>query len=102
MERVTLSVASQDVNSFVNGISTQQPISGTNNTYVVGTDGRGTAILNGATVEFALTSNQHAVLIRFDKNSTGSGTHRSAKFERPRDILPWLSGLMHSALQALI
>jgi hypothetical protein len=64
----------QDVNSFVNGISTQQPISGTNNTYVVGTDGRGTAILNGTTVEFALTSNQHAVLIRFDKNSTGSGT----------------------------
>jgi hypothetical protein len=64
----------QDVNSFVNGISTQQPISGTNNTYVVGTDGRGTAILNGTTVEFALSTNQHAALIRFDKNTTGSGT----------------------------
>ena len=64
----------EDVNSLVNGISTQEQISGPANTYVVGTDGRGTAILNGATVEFALTTNQHAALIRFDSKTTGSGS----------------------------
>ena len=54
----------QDVNSLVNGISTQQAITGASNTYVVGTDGRGTAILNGTTIEFALTTNQHGAMIR--------------------------------------
>jgi hypothetical protein len=63
----------EDVNSLVNGISTQLQISGTANTYVVGPDGRGTATLNGATVEFVLTSNQHGALIRFNSNTTGSG-----------------------------
>jgi hypothetical protein len=64
----------EDINSFVNGISTGVPISGLNNTYVVGTDGRGSAVLNGANVEFAMTTNQHAVLTRFDSNTTGSGS----------------------------
>ena len=64
----------EDVNSLVNGISIAQQISGTGNSYVVGTDGRGTATINGATVEFALTTNQHGALIRFDSNATGSGS----------------------------
>ena len=64
----------EDVNSLVGGLSTELQISGSANTYVVGTDGRGTATLNGATVEFALTTNQHAALIRFDNNATGSGS----------------------------
>ena len=64
----------EDVNSAVNGISTEQQISGTGNTYVVGTDGRGTATINGATVEFVMTTNQHAALIRFNSSTTGSGT----------------------------
>ena len=41
---------------------------------MVGTDGRGTATINGATVEFVLTTNQHGALIRFDSNTTGSGS----------------------------
>jgi hypothetical protein len=47
-------------------------------TYKVGTDGRGTILLNpgipgAATLQFALTSNQHAMMIRFDRTITGSG-----------------------------
>lgn len=47
-------------------------------TYTVGPDGRTSASLNvgGATdvLQFALTSNQHALVIRFDTIATGSGT----------------------------
>jgi hypothetical protein len=47
-------------------------------TYTVGPDGRTTANLNvgGATdvLQFALISNQHALMIRFDAAATGSGT----------------------------
>jgi hypothetical protein len=48
-------------------------------TYVVGADGRGTITLNTSsqgtnTLRFGLTSNQHAVVIRFDSGNTGSGT----------------------------
>jgi hypothetical protein len=49
-------------------------------TYTVGTDGRGTITLNSqgqtaaSTLRFGLTSNQHAVLMRFDAGNTGSGT----------------------------
>jgi hypothetical protein len=47
-------------------------------TYTVGPDGRTTANLNvgGSTdvLQFALISNQHALMIRFDTSATGSGT----------------------------
>jgi hypothetical protein len=47
-------------------------------TYTVGPDGRTTANLDvgGATevLQFALISNQHALMIRFDATATGSGT----------------------------
>ena len=47
-------------------------------TYLVGPDGRTTANLNVGTstdvLQFALISNQHALVIRFDTIATGSGT----------------------------
>jgi len=66
----------EDVDSFSNGGPVQYQISGT---YTVGTDGRTLLVLNkglpgAATWQFALTSNQHAVMIRFDRSITGSGT----------------------------
>jgi hypothetical protein len=51
---------------------------GAGGTYTVGPDGRTTANLNvgGSTdvLQFALISNQHALMIRFDTTATGSGT----------------------------
>jgi hypothetical protein len=65
----------EDFDSFLTGVSTQVPISGT---YQVGTDGRGTATLNTGrgtnTLRFVLTTNQHAQLVRFDNNANGGGT----------------------------
>jgi hypothetical protein len=66
----------EDVDSFSNGGPVQLQISGT---YTVGLDGRGTAVLNqglpgAGTLQFALASNQHALMIRFDRSITGSGT----------------------------
>lgn len=66
----------QDVDSFTNGVSTQVTISGT---YLVTPDGRGTVTLNpgtqtSSTFQFALTTNQHASMIRFDTSATGSGS----------------------------
>jgi hypothetical protein len=66
----------EDIDSFSGGPSTAIAISGT---YLVGPDGRGNAVLNSGlqsvgTLQFALTTNQHALLIRFDKNVTGGGT----------------------------
>src|ERR1700677_5112824 len=64
----------------VDGFSTAGPkhyqIAGT---YKVGADGRTSALLNSglpgaSTWQFALTSNQHALMIRFDRSTTGSGT----------------------------
>jgi hypothetical protein len=48
-------------------------------TYTVGPDGRTTANITtgqatGVIWQFALTSNQHALMIRFDKSASGSGT----------------------------
>ena len=48
-------------------------------TYTVGPDGRTTANITtgqgtGVVWQFALTSNQHALMIRFDKSASGSGT----------------------------
>jgi hypothetical protein len=62
----------EDTESFLTGVSTGDPISGT---YTVGSDGRGTAVLsNGTTWRFVLTTNQRAFLVRFDANHAGSGT----------------------------
>jgi hypothetical protein len=66
----------EDVDSFSTGASGPLAVSGT---YLVGPDGRGTASLNSGlqsagTLAFVLTTNQHGLLIRFDKNVTGSGT----------------------------
>ena len=62
----------EDTESFATGVFTQIPITGT---YVVGQDGRTTVLINGnSTWQFALTTNQHALLIRFDSHATGSGT----------------------------
>jgi hypothetical protein len=65
----------EDIDSFSTGASTALAISGN---YVVGPDGRGTITLNSGqqsegTLQFALTTNQHASVIRFDRNVTGSG-----------------------------
>jgi hypothetical protein len=68
----------QDVDSFSTGPSSATPISGT---YIVNGDGRGTISLNSGpgqgtvnTLQFVLTTNQHAVITRFDAGFTGSGT----------------------------
>jgi hypothetical protein len=66
----------EDVDSFSSGGRVEFQISGT---YTVGADGRASLKLNqglpgAATWQFALTSNQHAVMIRFDRTITGSGT----------------------------
>jgi hypothetical protein len=69
----------EDVDSFSTNGWTQYQIPPNTSTYKVGTDGRGTILLNPgipgtATLQFALTSNQHAMVIRFDRSFTGSGT----------------------------
>ena len=66
----------EDVDSFTTGGWVEYQITGT---YKVGPDGRASAVINtgsvgAATWQFALTTNQHALLIRFDRNFTGSGT----------------------------
>jgi hypothetical protein len=66
----------EDVESFATGVSTELPITG--GTYVVGSDGRTTATINtghgAATWQFVLTTNLHALMIRFNADATGSGT----------------------------
>src|SRR6202050_764293 len=69
----------EDVDSFTTNGWTQYQIPPNTSTYKVGTDGRGTILLNpgipgAATLQFALTSNQHAMVIRFDRSVTGRGT----------------------------
>jgi hypothetical protein len=65
----------EDTDSFLVGVSTGLSFTGT---YVVGPDGRTTATIDTghgvATWQFALTTNQHAVMIRFDSNQVGSGS----------------------------
>jgi hypothetical protein len=65
----------EDVDSFLNGVTTAAPISGT---YTVGTDGRGKATITRGTItevwRFALTTGQHAQLILAQPNATGGGT----------------------------
>jgi hypothetical protein len=62
----------EDIDSFQTGVSTQIPITGN---YTVGPDGRGTVHLSdNSNWRFALTTNQHGVMIRSDASDTGSGT----------------------------
>jgi hypothetical protein len=66
----------EDIDSFSAAGPSQFQISGT---YKVGPDGRGSILLNpgisgAGTLQFALTTNQHAVVIRFDRSFTGSGS----------------------------
>jgi hypothetical protein len=67
----------EDVTSYQTGTTTQVPIFSGN--YDVNSDGRTNATINtgqqsGVALQFAMTSNQHALLILFDKNSGGTGT----------------------------
>ena len=65
----------EDVASFLTGVSTQVALSGT---YRVGPDGRGSVAITSArgnsTWDFVLTTNQHAMMTRFDTGATGGGT----------------------------
>jgi hypothetical protein len=66
----------EDIDSFSTGVSGPLAVNGT---YLVGPDGRVTVSLNtglqsAGTFAFVLTTNQHGLLTRFDKNVTGSGT----------------------------
>ncbi len=62
----------EDIDSFQTGVSAQVPITGN---YTVGPDGRGTVHLSdNSNWRFALTTNQHGVMIRSDASDTGSGT----------------------------
>jgi hypothetical protein len=68
----------EDIDGFTGGVSTQVAIKA-GSTYVVTPDGRGTITINpgaptSSTLEFALTTNQHASMIRFDTGATGSGS----------------------------
>lgn len=67
----------EDVTSPLTGTSIQIPIYSGN--YVVKPDGRVNAVINtarqtGLTWQFALTTDQHALMILFNQNATGSGT----------------------------
>lgn len=66
----------EDVDSFGSPIQSAVQIQG--GTYVVGPDGRTSAIINtghgNEQWQFVLTSTSHALLIRFDTNTTGYGT----------------------------
>jgi hypothetical protein len=66
----------EDIQSFLTGISTAVPIMAS--TYSVGSDGRGSASIKTnrgtATWRFALSTNLHAELTRFDTNTAGGGT----------------------------
>ncbi|MGA8872810.1 MAG: hypothetical protein WB460_16810 [Candidatus Acidiferrales bacterium] len=65
----------EDTSSFLVGVSTGLSFTGT---YVVGPDGRTMATIDTgrgvATWQFALTTNKHAVMIRFDTSANGSGS----------------------------
>ncbi|MGH9714541.1 MAG: hypothetical protein ACRD5M_14700 [Candidatus Acidiferrales bacterium] len=67
----------EDIENFSTGISVQVPIQ--NGSYLVSRDGRTRVSLNtggqaGSTLQFALMSTQHALMIRFDQNAVASGT----------------------------
>lgn len=66
----------EDVDSFGSLVASAVPM--LPGSYKVGPDGRTTAIVNtdhgSETWQFVLTSNQHALMIRFDTSTTGNGT----------------------------
>ncbi|HTU32241.1 MAG TPA: hypothetical protein VMF66_00400 [Candidatus Acidoferrum sp.] len=66
----------EDVDSFGSPLESAVPIIGGN--YTVGPDGRTSAVINTnhgtEHWQFVLTSTSHALLIRFDSNTTGYGT----------------------------
>jgi hypothetical protein len=67
----------EDVTSPLTGTSVEIPIY--SGSYVVQPDGRTNAVLTtarqtGVTWQFAMTTDQHALMILFNNNSTGSGT----------------------------
>lgn len=66
----------EDVSSFSTGIDTSVQIKSTSR-YIVNADGRGTITLDTAEgtqhLAFVLTTNQHAIITRFDSTATGSG-----------------------------
>lgn len=91
----------EDLESFSHGGPAQFQISGT---YAVGSDGRTLLKLNqglpgAATWQFALTSNQHAVMIRFDRSITGSGTIDQQNLD-DLSSLPRLPARTYSAFPA--
>jgi len=86
----------EDVDSFTTNGWTQYQIQQSTSRYNVGSDGRGTILLNpgipgAATLQFALTSNQHAVVIRFDRSVTGSGSIDQQNLDDISD-LPAITG----------
>jgi hypothetical protein len=66
----------EDISSFARGVTQAQILS--TSTYIVNSDGRGTISLNTSqgtqTLAFVLTTNQHAIITRFDSSATGSGS----------------------------
>ena len=83
----------EDFDSFITGVSTQVTFTGT---YQVGTDGRGTATLSTgqgtAKLQFVVSSNQHARVIRFDSNATGGGTIDQQNLNALSNSLSVISG----------
>jgi hypothetical protein len=67
----------EDVSSFSTGIDPSVQIKSTSR-YIVNADGRGTITLDTAEgtqhLAFVLTTNQHAIITRFDSTATGSGS----------------------------
>jgi hypothetical protein len=65
----------EDLNNSLAGVFTNVPIVGT---YAVSADGRGLATLNSSaaviTIDFVIVSSQRALAIRFDNNSSASGS----------------------------
>ena len=83
----------EDFDSFITGVSTEVTFTGT---YQVGTDGRGKATLSTgqgtATLQFVVSSNQHARVIRFDSNATGGGTIDQQNLNALSNSLSVISG----------
>lgn len=83
----------EDFDSFITGVSTEVTLTGT---YTVGADGRGTATLNTGqgtvTLAFAISTNEHARVIRFDSNATGGGTIDQQNLNALSNSLSVISG----------
>ncbi len=86
----------EDEDSFVTGILTQVIINGNSSTYTVGSDGRGTALITTPqgvqTWVFVLTTNQHALLTRFNASASGGGTIDQQSLSALTNSVSLLSG----------